>query len=73
MATWMKPVLSEMIAEVGWDEENQELLVTFLKKGRTAAYKGFDEGTADQLRRAASVGSMFLSEIKPFAESWRYV
>ncbi len=73
MATWSKSVLSEMIDEVGWDEETQELLVTFIKKGRTAAYKGFDEGTADQLSKAASVGSMFLSEIKPFAESWRYV
>lgn len=70
---WMKPVLSEMIAEVGWDEETEELLVTFIKKGRTAAYKGFNEGKADELRRAASVGSMFLAEIKPFADSWRYV
>ena len=70
---WMKPVLSEMIAEVGWDEETEELLVTFKKKGRTAAYKGFDEGTAELLSRAASVGSMFLSEIKPFASDWRYV
>jgi len=73
MATWSKPVLSSMIAEVGWDDQTEELLVTFAKGGRTAAYKGFDEGTADSLRRAASVGSMFLSEIKPFASSWRYV
>jgi KTSC domain len=71
--SWSKQVFSEMISEVGWDDENQELLVTFLKKGRTAAYKGFDEGTADRLSKAASVGGMFLSEIKPFVESWRYV
>ena len=70
---WSKPVLSDMIAEVGWNDETNELLVTFKKKGRTAAYKGFDEGTAELLSRAASVGSMFLSEIKPFAEGWRYV
>jgi hypothetical protein len=70
---WSKQVFSEMISEVGWDDENQELLVTFLKKGRTAAYKGFDEGTADRLSKAASVGGMFLSEIKPFASDWRYV
>jgi hypothetical protein len=70
---WSKPVLSDMIAEVGWDDETSELLVTFKKKGRTAAYKGFDEGTAEQLSRAASVGSMFLSDIKPFASDWRYV
>lgn len=73
MATWTKSVLSEMIAEVGWDEETQEVLVTFIKKGRTAAYKGFDEGTADRLSKAASTGGMFLSDIKPFADSWRYV
>jgi KTSC domain len=70
---WSKQVFSEMISEVGWDDENQELLVTFLKKGRTAAYKGFDEGMADRLSKAASVGGMFLSEIKPFASDWRYV
>ena len=70
---WSKPVLSDMVSEVGWNDETNELLVTFKKKGRTAAYKGFDEGTADQLSKAPSVGSMFLSEIKPFASGWRYV
>ena len=70
---WSKPVLSDMVSEVGWNDETNELLVTFKKKGRTAAYKGFDEGTAELLSRAASVGSMFLSEIKPFASDWRYV
>lgn len=70
---WSKQVLSEMISDIGWDDENEELLVTFIKKGRTAAYKGFDEGTAERLSKAASVGSMFLSEIKPFASDWRYV
>ena len=62
-----------MIAEVGWNDETNEVLVTFRKKGKTAAYKGFDEGTADQLSRAPSVGSMFLSDIKPFSSGWRYV
>ena len=70
---WSKQVLSDMIAEVGWNDETNEVLVTFKKKGRTAAYKGFDEGTADQLSRAASVGTMFLTEIKPFASDWHYV
>lgn len=73
MPTWSKSVFSEMVSEVAWDEEQQELLVTFKKNGKTAAYKGFDEGTAEQLSRAPSVGSMFLNEIKPFAENWRYV
>lgn len=71
--SWSKQVFSEMIAEVGWDDQTEELLVTFIKKGRTAAYKGFDEGTAEALSKAASVGSMFLSEIKPFASAWRYI
>ena len=73
MPTWSKQVLSEMISEVGWNEETQELTVTFLKKGRTAAYKGFDEGVATALAHAPSVGQMFLSEIKPFADSWKYI
>ena len=70
---WMKSVLSEMVSEVGWDDETNEVLVRFKKGGKVAAYKGFDEGTADQLSRAPSVGSMFLAEIKPFASAWRYV
>lgn len=73
MATWMKSVFSEMIAEVGWDDETQELLVKFLKGGKTAAYKGASEGLAEDLSRAASVGSMFLNEIRPFYQDWRYV
>jgi len=71
--SWTKSVFSSMISEVGWDDETEELLVTFAKKGKTAAYKGFDEGKAEQLSKAPSVGSMFLDEIKPFASEWRYV
>lgn len=70
---WMKSVFSEMVSEVGWDDETQELLVKFIKNGKTAAYKGFDEGTAMDLSKAASVGGTFLRDIKPFAGSWRYV
>lgn len=71
--SWMKSVYSDMVAEVGWDPEQEELLVRFKKNGKTAAYKGFDEGKAEELSKAPSVGSMFLSEIKPFASDWRYV
>jgi len=70
---WSKPVFSSMVSEVGWDESTEELLVTFAKNGKTAAYKGFDEGKAEQLSRVPSVGGMFLDEIKPFASGWRYV
>ncbi len=69
---WNKSVLSSLLTEVGWNDETEELTVTF-KSGKTAAYKGFDEGKAEQLSRAPSAGQMFLSEIKPFADSWRYV
>ena len=70
---WMKSVFSDMIAEVGWNPDTQELLVKFKKNGKTAAYKGFDEGTAEELSRAPSVGQMFLSDIKPFGQDFRYV
>jgi len=73
MSGWMKSVFSEMVSEVGWDPETEEVLVKFKKKGRTAAYKGFDEGVAERLSHAASVGGMFLYEIKPLADSWRYL
>lgn len=73
MPTWSKSVFSEMVSEVGWDGDTEELLVTFIKNGKTAAYKGFDEGTAERLSRAASVGGTVLSEIRPFASGWRYV
>lgn len=70
---WNKSVFSDMISEVGWDDETEELTVTFKKNGKKAAYKGFDEGIADSLAHAPSVGSMFLSDIKPFASDWRYL
>ena len=70
---WNRSVISEMVSEVGWNDETEELLVTFKKNGKTAAYKGFDEETAARLSKAYSVGTMFLSEIKPFAGQWRYV
>ena len=73
MPAWSKPVFSSLLSEVGWDDETEELTVTFAKNGKTAAYKGFDEATAENLRRAPSAGSMFLNEIKPFAKDWRYI
>ena len=70
---WMKPVFSSMISEVGWDDETQELLVKFSKGGKTAAYKGADEGLALELSKAPSVGSMFLEQVRPFYTDFRYV
>lgn len=73
MPTWSKSVFSSMISEVGYDTETGEMLVTFAKNGKTVAYKGVDEGTAERLSKAASVGQMFLSEIRPFYTDFRYV
>lgn len=73
MPTWMKPVFSSMISEVGYDSETEELLVKFAKNGKTAAYKGPSEGLAEDLSRAPSVGQMFLSEVKPFYTNFRYI
>lgn len=73
MPTWMKPVFSSMISEVGYDTDAEELLVKFIKTGKTAAYKGADEGLAISLSNAPSVGQMFLSEVKPFYTNFRYV
>jgi len=62
-----------MISEIGYDSETEELLVKFAKSGKIAAYKGASEGLAEDLSNAASVGSMFLSDVKPFYSDWRYV
>lgn len=72
MPSWSKPVFSSLLSEVGWDDEQQELTVVFIKSNKKAAYKGFDEGKALELSHAPSAGSMFLNEIKPFASAWRY-
>ena len=61
--SWSKSVFSKMINEVGYDSDAGELIVTF-KNGRKAAYSGVSEDTADELSRAASVGQMFISEIR---------
>jgi hypothetical protein len=73
MPIWMKPVFSSMISEVGYDTDAEELLVKFVKNGKTAAYKGASEGLAMQLSNAPSAGQMFLSEVKPFYQDFRYV
>jgi hypothetical protein len=68
---WSQSVFSSMITDIGWDDSSEELRVTF-KNGRTAAYKGPTEDKAQELANAASVGTMFISEIKDFYD-FRYV
>ena len=69
--SWSKAVYSSNVSEVGYDEETQELLVTW-KSGRVSAYAGVPEEVAVELSNAPSVGIMMNSTIKPMY-SHRYV
>ena len=64
MTTWDKPVYSDMVASIGYNDETNELIVTF-NKGRKYVYAGVPEELAVQLANAPSVGQMMNSEIKP--------
>lgn len=61
---WNVPVYSEMVSEVGYDPGTSELFITW-KNGRRSAYSGVSEAKALQLSKAASVGQMVNTEIKP--------
>lgn len=64
--TWSKPVFSEMVAEIGYDADAHDMIVTWRKGGRRSAYNGVSEELAFTVAQAASVGQMINSEIKPF-------
>ena len=64
--SWSQPVFSSMVSEVGFDSDTGELLVTFLRSGKTAAYQGVPEDVASKLANAPSVGQMLNDEIKPY-------
>jgi hypothetical protein len=67
MATWTKEVFSSNVASVGYDDETNDLIITWQKgRNRVSVYEGVDEATAERLAKAPSVGSMLNSEIKPF-------
>lgn len=70
--TWWRNVLSEMVSEVGYDDERQMLLVKWRRGGRVSGYADVPESLADELSRAPSVGSMLNSEVKPYYRH-RYV
>jgi len=61
--SWNRSVYSSNVSEVGYDPEQQELLVTW-KNGRISAYQGVPEATALALANAPSVGGMLNMEIK---------
>ena len=64
--TWSKNVFSKTVAEVGYDEENKDLYVTWLKGGKRSVYANVPEELAHQLANAPSVGSMVRTEIIPY-------
>ena len=61
---WTQSVFSSNVREVGYDETTHDLLITW-NNGRTSAYSGVPEDVALRLTKAASVGQMINSEIKP--------
>lgn len=64
MMTWNKDVYSTMVSNVGWDDETNDLLVTWAN-GRKSAYSDVPEDVALALSNAPSVGTMINMEIKP--------
>jgi len=52
----MHPVGSSNVVEVGYDSQNETVLVRFLNN-TLYAYKGVNKITFDELRTATSVGS----------------
>lgn len=62
--SWSVPVYSSMVSEVGYDPASGELIITW-SNGKRSAYSGVPEGKALELSKAASVGQMINSEIKP--------
>ena len=70
--SWSQQVYSTMVSEVSYDDEAQELIVTWAKSGKRSAYRGVPEELALQLANAPSVGQMINMEIKPYYQH-RYV
>lgn len=60
---WERNVFSSNVQAVGYDDESEELLVTW-KNGKVSAYQGVPEETADTLAKAPSVGTMLNMDIK---------
>ena len=69
--SWNQSVFSSNVAEIGYDSDTNDLVVTW-KSGRVSAYAGVPEELATQLANAPSVGGMINSDIKN-SYSHRYV
>lgn len=63
--SWSRPVFSEMVSEVGYDEEKQEMSVVWKKSGKRSVYSGVPEQVAVDCSNAPSVGQFINSDIKP--------
>lgn len=64
MGPEMRPIESEAVAGIGYDEGARELYVEF-HGGRTYAYAGVAEATWRRLRAAESVGGFVNRVLKP--------
>ena len=62
--SWQVPVFSKMAQEIGYDDQQQALIVVW-RNGKRSAYLGVDEETAIQCSKAASVGQFLNTEVKP--------
>lgn len=60
---WHKNVFSSNVQTVGYDEETQEMVITF-SNGRQYAYEGVPEHVAHNLSNSVSVGTALNAEIK---------
>ena len=60
---WEKSVFSSNVQSIGYDDETQDLLVTW-NNGRVSAYSGVSEELAVEVSQAPSVGGMLNSTIK---------
>ena len=61
--TWERSVYSKMVSTVGYDSDNQELIIEWAN-GKSTAYAGVPEDVADECSRAPSVGQYVNTEIK---------
>jgi hypothetical protein len=61
--TWSKDVFSSMASTISYNEETQELIITY-NSGKSYAYAGVTEDVAVGVSNAASVGEFINSEIK---------
>jgi hypothetical protein len=59
----MEFVTSGNIEAIGYDDDNRELYVRFLKSGQTYVYSEFDRYIFDEFRMADSKGTFFNSRV----------